>query len=160
MRRRSMDEARRTRGGFSLLEVLISVAILSFGLLTVALMQVYALSQGSMGRHTGDAAAVARSYVEQINRVPWTVLTGAVGAGWQNPSWAAAPATWNNAMAAPDGATYTERAYAVQWRVTAVAGTTCLRDVELRVTWNEEEMSAPKQTTLATRRYDWGGASC
>ena len=83
---------RRSQGsGFSLLEVVIAMGILSFGLLTLALMQLYALTQGSAGRHTGDASAVARSYLEQVHRLPWTVLDTAEGNGWRNPDWTVPP---------------------------------------------------------------------
>ena len=146
-------KSRRTarREGFSLLEVVVALGILGFGLLTLALMQVHALTQGSAGRHTGDAAAIARTYIEQVHRLPWTALTADLGAGFVNPSWNAAPATVNVNVTGVGGTT-TENSYGVQWRVTAVAGTVCLRDVEVQVSWTEEDMSSPKQLTLATRR--------
>lgn len=147
------------REGFSLLEVVVALGILGFGLLTLALMQVQALTQGSAGRHTGDAAAIARTYIEQVHRLPWASLTADLGAGFVNPSWNSAPATVNVDVAGVGGTT-TENSYGIQWRVTAVPGTACLRDVEVQVSWAEENMSSPKQITLATRRYDWGGASC
>ncbi|MEM7412966.1 MAG: prepilin-type N-terminal cleavage/methylation domain-containing protein [Myxococcota bacterium] len=151
---------RRRSGGFSLLEVVIAIGILSFGLLGLALMQVHALTQGRAGRHTGDAAAVARTYIEQVHRIPWAVLTPAVGAGWQNPAWASAPPTWNNLVDNPAGGTSTEHSYGIQWRVSAIGGTACVRDVEIQVNWTEENFPAGKQVVLATRRYDWGGATC
>jgi prepilin-type N-terminal cleavage/methylation domain-containing protein len=148
----------RYREGFSLLEVVIAMGILSFGLLTLALMQMQALTQGAAGRHTGDASAVARSYLEQVHRIPWSVLSTAAGNGWQDPGWAAAPATVNTAVTDPGGGTSSEHSYAVQWRVTNV--NTCLNDVEVRVNWAEEDVAGGKQLVLATRRYNWGGASC
>lgn len=154
---------KRTRGantgGFSLLEVVIAMGVLGFGLLTLALMQVHALTQGNAGRHTGDAAAVARTYVEQVHRLPWAALTADTGAGWTAPSWNLAPAAVNVSVTGPSG-TNIENTYNVLWRVTNVAGTACLRDVEVQVSWAEEDMSAPKTLTLATRRYDWGSAAC
>jgi len=154
------NPAHRRAGGFSLLEVVIAMAILAFGLLTLALMQIQALKQGAVGRHTGDAAAVARTYLEQAHRVPWAILTADLGAGWQNPGWAGAAAVWNQQIAQPSGGTATEHSYDVSWRVSAVGGSLCLRDVEIRVSWDEQDHSNPKQLVLATRRYNWGGASC
>lgn len=156
---RTERRARRAQG-FSLIEVVIAMGILAFGLLTLAAMQLYSLTQGAAGRHTGDAAATARTYLEQAHRVPWTVLTAAAGGGWQAPGWANAPATVTNDVATPTGGTSVEETYTIQWQVTNVAGNACLRDVELRVSWNEENLSTPKQLDLATRRYNWGGASC
>ncbi len=50
----------RASGGFTLLEAMIALAVLATGLMTLAVMQLQALSQGSAGRHTTDAAAVTR----------------------------------------------------------------------------------------------------
>lgn len=156
---RNRRRATSHRDGFSLLEVVIALGILGFGLLTLALMQMHALTQGSAGRHTGDAAAVARTYVEQVHRLPWAALTADVGSGWVAPSWNAAPAAITVNVTGPGG-TSAENTYNVLWRVTNVAGTACLRDVEVRVSWAEEDLSSPKTLTLATRRYDWGSATC
>lgn len=155
----SLRRSARERGGFSLLEVIIAMGVLSFGLLTLALLQMHALTQGAAGRHTGDAAAVGRSYIEQVHRVPWAVLAGAPAA-WQAPAWAGAPPVVNNVVAKPGGGTDTEHSYNVDWRVTPVGASVCLRDVEVRVQWTEENVPAGKQVVLATRRYNWGGASC
>ena len=62
--------------------------ILAFGLLTLACMQLYAMRQGSQGRHTGDGSAIARSYLEQAARLPWAALDAAVAAAaWVAPGW-------------------------------------------------------------------------
>lgn len=161
---RRLDSAPRARhgarDGFSLLEVVIAMGILAFGLLTLALAQVYALRQGAEGRHTGDAAAAARTYVEQAQRVPWSVLSAALGGGWRDPDWASAPGTWSKQLVDASGEVLNEHVYDVDWRVTALGGTACLRQVEVRVAWSEQDRPAPKQLVLATRRYDWGGAGC
>jgi len=151
----------RVEQGFSMLEVVIAIGILGFGLLTLALMQVAALQQGAMGRHTADAAAAGRTAIEQVHRVPWSVLGGAVGSSWQNLSWTGAQSNVNTVVANPGGGTDIEHSYTVQWRVSNVGATPpiCLRDVEVRVDWAEEK-TAGKQFTLATRRYNWGGSGC
>jgi Tfp pilus assembly protein PilV len=141
----------RSAAGFSLLEVVMAMGILAFGLLTLALMQLYAITQGSAGRHTGDASAVARSYLEQVHRLPWTVLTTAEGNGWRNPDWTV-PATVANTVTDATGGANTEESYSVEWFVADVGGNACLRDVQVRVSWNEQNMSTPKQLVLATRR--------
>lgn len=150
---------RSRSNGFSLLEVVIAMGILAFGLLTLALMQVHALTQGAAGRHTGDAAAIARTAVEQVHRLPWSTLDGSVGAGWATPSWDQAPKTVSTEVKGPSG-DFIEHTYDVEWRVSAIAGTTCLRNVEVRVTWEEEDRSTPKAMDLATSRYNWKAASC
>ena len=167
MKMRQQRTRARASGGFTLLEAMIALAVLATGLMTLAVMQLQALSQGSAGRHTADAAAVARTYLEQMQRVPWTELDTAQAAGdWTDPSWAGAPASVDVALEIPGGggASSVEHSYGVQWRVTnvVVSGTPnpCLRNVQVRVSWSEEDRSTPKTLDLATRRYNWGGPSC
>jgi hypothetical protein len=40
------------------------------------------------------------------------------------------------------------------------AANPCLRNVEVRVSWAEENRSSPKTLDLITRRYNWGDSSC
>lgn len=150
----------RTQGGFTILEVFIAIGILGFGLLTLSVMQLEALSQGAAGKHSSDAATVGRTYLEQVHRVPWTDLDTAEGAGFTAPNWAGAPATVNVQMSLPGGGTSSEHTYNVLWRVTDIVGTTCLRDVEVQVSWSEENVPAAKTIQLASRRYNYGDPSC
>ena len=153
-------ERRRRSAGFSLIEVMVAMAILGFGMLTLAAMQLHALSQGSAGRHTGDASATARSYLEQAHRLPWATLTAARDNGpWTNVFWPAVTDTVNVVVDAPGGVSAsTEHSYNVVWNVTDINA--CLRNVEIRVAWAEDGRSTPKTLTLATRRYNWGSAGC
>ncbi len=158
--RQISDRARRKSHGFSLIEVMIALAILAFGILAMTVAQIEALKQGGAGRHTTDAAAVARTYLEQAQRLPYTTIDGVKDTGWLVPNWAGARASYDTAIANPTGGVAIEHSYAVQFRVTTVAATTCMLDVEMRVTWPEASFAANKSVTLATRRYNWGGASC
>jgi prepilin-type N-terminal cleavage/methylation domain-containing protein len=147
--------------GFTLVEVMIALAVLGVGILALSAMQVEALQQGSAGRHTADASATARSYLEQVHRLDWATLTAARDNGaWTNVFWSGVTDTVNVDVDMPGAGnlTSTEQAYDVRWTVTDV--TTCLRDVQIRVSWDEEGRSAPKSLILATRRYNWGDAGC
>ena len=158
-----MSAARRSTAarGFTLVEVMITLVILAFGLLGLAGMQLHAMRQDSAGRHTGDGAAIARSYLEQAARLPWATLTAEAGAGWVAPGWVGAPTAQvdvDRPGGAPDA---TEHTYTVQWRVTDVgAAPICLRDVEVRVTWDEEGFPAGKTHEVGTRRYNQGDSDC
>ena len=157
-----MDQIERssTTSGFTLIEVMVALAILGFGLLTLAAMQLNAMTQGSAGRHTGDASSIARSYLEQIHRLDWATLTAARDNGpWTDTFWPNAPSTVNVTVDVPGGgATATEHTYNLTWNVTDINA--CLRDVEVRVSWSEDGRSTPKNLTLATRRYNWGSTGC
>jgi prepilin-type N-terminal cleavage/methylation domain-containing protein len=152
-------DAPRAAQGFTLVEVMITLVILGFGILTLALMQLYSIRQGSQGRHTGDSSAIARSYLEQTSRLPWSTLTGAVGTAWVNPGWASLPGTATLVNSPSGGAT--EHSYTIQWRVTNLDGPpVCLRDVEVRVRWSEENRSSQKEQIIGTRRYNEGDSNC
>jgi prepilin-type N-terminal cleavage/methylation domain-containing protein len=153
---------RRSSGGFTLIEVMLTLVILAFGMLTLAVMQLYAMRQGSQGRHTGDGATIGRSYLEQAARLPWASLTAVAGNGWQTPGWVGLPAAAVTVDRPGGLGAATEHAYTVQWRVTnvGVLAPICLRDVEVRVTWSEEETSASKELILGTRRYNQGDDEC
>ena len=163
MDRVNTQRRQRTQSGFTLIEVMIAFGILGFGMLTMAVMQIQALKQGAMGRHTSEAAAVARTYLEQAHRLPWSALDGAVvssGGSWSNPGWAGVTNTMTVQMETPGGGSAIEQSYGVRWRVTTPASTTCLRDIEVQISWQERDVGATKVVVVATRRYNWGGTSC
>ncbi|HEX5065668.1 MAG TPA: prepilin-type N-terminal cleavage/methylation domain-containing protein [Myxococcota bacterium] len=159
-----MSEQRSVRSGaqgFTLVEVMVTLVILSFGLLTLALVQLQAMRQGSQGRHTGDGMAIARSYLEQASRVPWSELEAAKTAGgWQDPGWDGIPSA-SVLVNRPGGESdTTEHSYTVQWSVDAVSGTSCLLDVQVSVQWDEDGRSTPKTHVLGTRRFNAGASGC
>jgi prepilin-type N-terminal cleavage/methylation domain-containing protein len=55
----------RTTGGFTLIEVMITIGILTFGLVALAAMQIQALHGSDRGRHATHAAAIAENKMEQ-----------------------------------------------------------------------------------------------
>ena len=146
-------------GGFTLVEVMVAMGILAFGLLTLAAMQLHALQQSASGRHGGDASAVARTHLEQVHRLPWGDLDEAIDA-WVPPSWSGSASVVNTLVAMPGGQTAIEHAYDVDWRVSEIGTSGCLRDIEVRVRWAEPSRPDPKQRVVATRRYNWGSAGC
>ncbi|MBW2398132.1 MAG: prepilin-type N-terminal cleavage/methylation domain-containing protein [Deltaproteobacteria bacterium] len=156
----------RHAGGFTLIEAMIAMTVLAFGLLTLAAMQLQAFRQGSAGRHSQDASTTAGAYIEQIRRIPWSELDTAEAIGtWTNPSWNGAASTVNRTVNVPGGGgTTTEHSYNIQWLVSdvVVGGNPdpCLRDVSVRVSWEETDRPAPKTLELKTRRFNWGDASC
>jgi hypothetical protein len=108
-------------------------------LLSLALMQLQALRDGSKGRHYTTAARIGRDQLEQIQRAPFSSIAPvAWGAA---PAWMAAAGLTvgavNVQVTNPSG-TSTEQAYNVAWLITAVAGNPQLRNVSVEVTWVED----------------------
>jgi len=61
----------RPRGGFSLIEVLISLVILSVGLMAIAQMQVAAIRGIAFSRHMTSATYLARQQLEYLRSLPY-----------------------------------------------------------------------------------------
>jgi len=152
MRRRSARDRRRS-SGLSLVEVMVALSILAFGMLGVAAMQIQAMGGGARGRHVSTAAMIARDQIENIQRVPFSQI--------QLKNWGAAEAWMAGVglsrgdvdvlVAQEGGSVATEQSYSVDWRISQVSPPNPdLRNVELAVTWQEPDQSAPKRLALST----------
>lgn len=159
----------RHSAGFSLLEILIALAILGFGLLGLAAMQLHAMREGSTSRYSSDAARIARDQMEQIQRMPFATVGAAAGAGFQAPPWinvagfapGQLPVQIQTAPAAPPGAGLVQ-VYNVAWNVNTVPGDPNLLSVDVEVSWTEINRPNAKPTrtglptvTLSSVRYNW-----
>jgi len=132
--------------GFTLIEVMISATILAVGLLALAGMQVSAIRGGKQGRHTTEAAAIARSQLEQFDRMAWGSLTAT--------GWTAAAAVTNSGNTVQSTAgNLVEEAYNIQWRITdVVAGET--KNIDVQVTWTDNSNGQAKTLVLSTTKYN------
>ena len=116
------------RRGMTLVEIMIAMVILSFGLLGVAAIQVRAITEGSGGQHLSDASALARNRVEALTRQDWSaaILTDTAGA-----------------FTAPVNVPLTGQNYSQSERITDIVvplpGTTQIKQIEVRITWNDQK---------------------
>lgn len=130
---------RRRRRGLSLVELMVSLVVLSFGLLGVAALQVRAITEGSGGRHLSEASAIARNRVEELHRITWSDATLNDSAG----AWSAA--TVVNAQEE----TYA-RSERIAWDVAGV-GAVSIKSIEVRVSWSDEKRQN-RQVLLTSAR--------
>ena len=133
---------RERRSGFSLLELMVALGVLAFGLLGVAAAQMQALNHGSRGRHMGTATTIAQNEYERILRMPYSDPQLAATGSWAPAPWipSAPPLAAGDVPVTTllgDDSSATELVYNVQLRVSA-AGADELRNVDLRVSWNED----------------------
>jgi hypothetical protein len=93
--------------------------------------QVTALQQNNQGRHSTEAAQIARDQMELLQRLPWSHPAVQVSGTWTVPritSTLVAGATGQPGAA--------EQQFNTSWRVTGTA-TPQLRRVDVRVQWVE-----------------------
>ncbi|MBW2576602.1 MAG: prepilin-type N-terminal cleavage/methylation domain-containing protein [Deltaproteobacteria bacterium] len=136
----------RTTGGFTLIEVMISIGILTFGLLSLATVQIYAMRGGDRGRHMTHAAAIAESRMEQLQQDTWTSV-GVTGGFVADPV--------EQSTVKLDGGSLSERAYSVSHQITDVEPT-FTREIDVQVSWTEES-GETRSVTLSSIRYNREG---
>ena len=125
--KRATTPARATRAsGFTLIEIMIAMAIVGFGLMALAAMQLQALRFGSSGKHVSQAAVIARVKMEEFQRLPWA---GIAATSWTTP-------VTQYAEVESEGGTVNEQTYGLSWRVAdLIANRT--RAIDVQVTWDE-----------------------
>jgi prepilin-type N-terminal cleavage/methylation domain-containing protein len=134
--------------GFTILEVMIVIGILSFGLLSLSAMQIHAMKGGNQGRHATRAAALAESEMEFLQYASWT--SGAIDptTGWT------APETRQTDVQV-DGGTGTEQDYSLSYRVTDLEPT-FTRAIDIEVSWTEPGGKA-RSIILSSVRFNREG---
>jgi Tfp pilus assembly protein PilV len=133
----------------TLIEVMIALGVLAVGLLAMLAMQVSAMRSGKYGRHTTQAAQMARDQMEFLHRLDWT------DAAIQPTNWTAPVATPVIVQSA--SGPQQEMVYNVSYRVRADATDTNLRLLDVRVTWTETNAppgAPPKRYAMSTIRHN------
>jgi prepilin-type N-terminal cleavage/methylation domain-containing protein len=138
---------RRARRGFSMIEMMFALAILAGGLLAMLTAQIQALKQGKYGRHTTEAAQVARDQMELLLRLPWT--DAAV-----QPTAGTAPAPVTLAFQNDQGAVVQQQ-FDVSYRVSTAAFDPNVRTIDVDVQWNEPDADPavpPRRFVLSSNK--------
>jgi type IV pilus assembly protein PilV len=135
----------RREDGFTLLEVVIALGVLAFGLLALAAMQLHSLRQGTTGRHSSVAMTIAQDKMEEFLTLPFADADLTPGASWKTPE------TVTRSL--DGGAASEEQSYSVDWLVTNEV-TDWMKRVDVRVTWDEPDWPG-RQLVLSSRRFNW-----
>ena len=140
------ERLNRTASGFTLIEVMITIGILTFGLLALATMQIAAMHGSDRGRHATHAAAIAENKMEQLQQDAWASI-GVTGGFVADPV--------EQSTVKLDGATVVERNYNVSYQITDLQAT-FTRAIDVQVSWTEESGEI-RSVTLSSVRYNREG---
>lgn len=130
-------------GGFTILEVLIAMAIFAIGILGVAKMQLSAVSGNSSARGMTEAATVGQQQIEQLMALPYddsllSDTNGDADAGLDE-------------IAAPDHSAVVDTVYNVLWNVADDQPIQGAKKIRVIVRWQSSGF-AVKQIVFDTVR--------
>ena len=132
------------RDGFTLIEVTIALGILATGMLGMIGLQVEAMRGGRSGRHTSEAAGLARDRMEILHRLDWADAGMVDTSGWTTPVSVA------NAVQAAGSPT--EQTYNVRWRITDTVPN--LKAIDVQVSWDEPKRLGRAYAISSVRHDD------
>lgn len=123
----------------TLVEIMVSLVVLAFGLLGVAALQVRAITESSGGQHLSTASSIARNRIEELSRLDWNAVV-------LNDSGGNFSADTAIAMA--------DQAYARAERIAdndPTPADATVKSIEVRVTWTDEKRQN-RSVVLASAR--------
>lgn len=138
--------------GFTLIETMVALTILAFGLLAMLAMMTAALQGGRVGSHATDAARIAQDKLEYFQRISWLDPDMLPTGGWQNDPANPIAVTVMNAQGVQQ-----EQTYALQYRIALDPGDPLLRTMDVRVTWtegNDRLVSPVRRVAMSSMRYN------
>jgi prepilin-type N-terminal cleavage/methylation domain-containing protein len=143
MKSNSKTRIRRQEFGFTLVELMVAMTILAFGMLGVAATQLTSMHGNRSGRNLTAAVEVAQNEMEGVIRVAWSDLPVA---NWTTPVESTTRVT--------DSVAILDQTYMVSRRVTEPVAEK-LRAVDIQVSWNDSSIGA-RSYSITTLRFNDG----
>ncbi|MDH3686692.1 MAG: prepilin-type N-terminal cleavage/methylation domain-containing protein [Myxococcales bacterium] len=137
-------------GGFTLVETMVAMVILSFGLIAMLAMMTAAMAGGRVGKHGTDAARIARDQLEVFHRIAWTDADMAPTGGFTPQQIVTSDVEYA-------GAAQQEMAYGLSWRITNHPTDTSIRLVDVIVTWQEGDdlaVAPIRRVAMSSARFN------
>jgi len=118
------------QAGFNMIEVMVALGILAFGILAIASMQESSLLGTSLAYSVTDGTTRAMDQMEELLSRQWNNITsgGPVTEGANNR-------------------------YTINWAVSLVPGTTDLKQITVTVNWTDAGFGS-RSTTLTCYKYN------
>ncbi|MBP2673386.1 MAG: hypothetical protein H6Q84_226 [Deltaproteobacteria bacterium] len=140
-------------GGFSLIEVLISLVILAVGLLALALFQVTAIKGNSIASKWTTATQLSQERLENFRHIAWDNISSSNAAGYNTATWQ--PVYANVPTSTTDNANVLlgTRYYRI-WYVRNDSAT--LKTIAVWTCWQDDQAKW-HNVMLTTQRANMGG---
>lgn len=153
------------RSGFSLIEMMIAMVVLGFGLLGMLLMQAQAMDSSTQGREGSSGLSVARNLFEQLPRVPFSTLPA--DNTWRAPAWIQNPGlnvgdpnlpigVIGERVTDGSGTDHFHQLYRAWYRVNPDPAATPdprVREIEVEVIWDDENDVTVTPATRTNERF-------
>ena len=153
-----MERTRKRReGGFSLLEVFVSLLILSFGILFLAMVQMTALTAKAPfpSSNPRTATELAQEAIDRLFQVPWGELRSSHPDGFRAGTEGVAPDFSRLAASSGDSVIVRGTTFYRVWQVTPDPEIPNLKTITVWCCWRSGK-SSWRQAMLVTQRADAG----
>jgi Tfp pilus assembly protein PilX len=152
-RDRVAPSGHRADGGFALLEIFIALLILSVGLLSLAMVQLSALTARAPSPSSGERVAtnLAQATQDRLAKVQWEELASSRPDGFLVGPGGLYPALFRLPSSAGDATTVGGTTYYRIWQVAPDAEIPALKTVTVWCLWRQGEGSW-RQVVLVTQR--------
>ncbi len=141
-----MTDSRRSRDGFTLLELVIAMGILAMGLLAVAAAQLSALHMSARSRSLIDAMHLAEAQIETFQAMPIASLP-ATGADPDNPI--------DRDGQPLDPGAQDQTSFSRRWTIVADDPEPGITNIIVTVDWVDPDVGVTRSTEIES----WKGAS-
>lgn len=146
---------RRREGGFSLLEIFISLLILSIGVFGLAMVQLTAISARNpvAVSNLRTATSLAQAAMDRLRDAPWSGLRSSSPDGFLQGPEGISPAFSRLSTAAGDAVSVQGTTYYSVWQVTPDAEIPSLKTISVWCCWRQGR-GPWRQVVLVTQRAD------
>ncbi|MCO7468938.1 type IV pilus modification protein PilV [Stenotrophomonas maltophilia] len=158
MNRRNLASPRSSQSGFSLIEVMVALLILAFGLLGFALLQTTSVRFVQSANYRTQATNLANDLIELMRAQRTDTLAGGA---YSSASFSAGAVTANGACAWPTGPAVTPKTNVARWQceVVKTLGDKASAEVQftqstglvsVAITWGDQRWDPKEPDSLTT----------
>ena len=157
---------RRSRRGFTLIEIMVAAAVMGAALVMMIALHSQALRSNMHAKRMTDCTYLAQAKIEMLHSLPWTQtsiptqLTDAAGAAttgawdyFEHPNGGAQPGAMSAGNSARSNYAYGPRAYYVTWDITHMDSDSTWLKMMVKCQYLDRAFNQWKGTTISSFRF-------